>query len=318
MEYLRVLANFNFPSSINCIYMQLVVVPDVSSVSPDAKEALERGNILLFPQTPFEISKEDRDVLLRGGQTDAGFHKNIAYRPLSGKLTGLKSTPAGEKRLIHRAISSYSKSAIQLLGNMFGSYRASWRTDYTSFRSIEEEGRVLPVKKRNDLLHTDAFPTRPTNGGLILRIFSNINPEKSRDWITSEPFADLAPKYAKDAGLERIAAGAYSAKRKLLHALHGVGLPVTDRSPYDEFMLGFHDYLKMNSDYQRDSPKFQFHFPPGATWMVYTDVVPHSVLAGRYALEQTMIISRDSLQDKECSPASILERLAGRKLTYPL
>ena len=281
-------------------------------------DALEKGNILLFPQTPFEISKEDREVLLRGGQTDAGFHKNIAYRPLSGKLTGLKSTPGSEKRLIHRAISNYSKSAIELLGKMFASYRPTWKTDYASFRSIEEEGRVLPIKKRNDLLHTDAFPTRPTNGGLILRIFSNINPEKSRDWITSEPFATLAPKYAKAAGLDGIAGEANSPKRKLLHALWGMGLPVTDRSPYDEFMLGFHDYLKMNEDYQRNCPKYQFHFPPGATWMVYTDVVPHSVLAGRYALEQTMIIDRDSLRNKDCAPASILERLAGRKLTYPL
>lgn len=298
--------------------MQLVVVPNARAVSPDAREALEQGNILLFPQTPFEISQEDREVLLRGGQTDAGFHKNIAYRPLSGKLTGLKSTPSAEKRLIHRAISSYSTSAIELLGTMFPGYKASWRTDYTSFRSIEEEGRVLPIKKRNDLLHTDAFPTRPTNGGLILRIFSNINPEKSRDWITSEPFAALAPKYARDAGLDQIANGAHSAKRKIVHALHSLGLPVTDRSPYDEFMLGFHDYLKMNESYQRDTPKYQFHFPPGATWMVYTDVVPHSVLAGRYALEQTMIISRDSLGNKECAPASILERLAGKKLTYPL
>ncbi len=195
--------------------MELVVVPNASSPSPEAMDALERGNILLFPQTPFEISNEDREVLLRGGQTDAGFHKNIAYRPLSGKLTGLKSTPDSEKRLIHRAISNYSKSAIELLGNMFAPYRVSWRTDYASFRSIEEEGRVLPIKKRNDLLHTDAFPTRPTNGGLILRIFSNINPEKSRDWITSEPFATLAPKYAKDAGLNCIAGEADSPKKKI-------------------------------------------------------------------------------------------------------
>ena len=111
---------------------------------------------------------------------------------------------------------------------------------------------------------------------------------------------------------------ANSTGKKLLHALRGIGLPVTDRSPYDEFMLHFHDYLKMNESYQKNSPKFQFHFPPGTMWMVYTDVVPHSVMAGRYALEQTMIISRDSLRNRESAPASILERIAGRKLTYPL
>jgi hypothetical protein len=233
-------------------------------------------------------------------------------------LTGLGKTKPGEARQVRQAIANYSCRAIELLSEILAPYRSSWRTDFASFRSVEEEGRSLPLKKRNDLLHTDAFPTRPTNGGLILRIFSNINPEKTRDWVTSEPFAELAPKYAKQAGLDQVAEGAKSSKRKLLHVARGIGLPVIDRSPYDEFMLGFHDYLKTNADFQRDTPKFRFHFPPGATWAVFTDVVPHAVMAGRYALEQTMIISRDSLQNKECAPASVLEKIAGRKLTYPL
>lgn len=294
------------------------MVPSGRPASLDSLEALERGNILLFPQTPFEVSKEDREVLLGAGQVDGNFHKNIAYRPGSGKLTGLGKAHPGESDRVRQALANYSKRAIELLSEVLAPYRSAWRTDYASFRSIEEEGRTLPLKKRNDLLHTDAFPTRPTNGGLILRIFSNINPAKTRDWMTSEPFAALAPQYAQDAGLAAIADAAQSPWRKLVHTVRGMGMPVIDRSPYDEFMLGFHDYLKMNTSYQRDSPKFRFHFPPDATWIVFTDVVPHAVLAGRYALEQTMIISRDSLHNRECAPASILERLSGRKLTYPL
>jgi hypothetical protein len=298
--------------------MELVIAVSGRPSSPEWMEALERGNILLFPQTPFEISTEDREALLGAGQADGNFHKNIAYRPLSGRITGLGKTRHGESRRVREAIANYSRRAIELLGEVLDGYRESWRTDFASFRSIEEEGRVLPLKKRNDLLHIDAFPTRPTNGGMILRIFSNINPEKSRDWVTSEPFQELATKYANDAGLPLIANRAQSPRRSLVHAARGLGLPVIDRSPYDEFMLGFHDYLKMNEAYQRDTPKFRFHFPPGATWVVFTDVVPHAVMAGRYALEQTMIVSRDSLRNRDCAPASILERMAGRKLTYPL
>jgi hypothetical protein len=298
--------------------MELVAMHTGRAASIDSLEALERGNILFFPQTPFEISSEDRNALLGAGQADGNFHKNIAYRPASGKLTGLGKTHPGESGRIREAVANYSRHAIELLAEVLAPYRKSWRTDYTSFRSIEEEGRTLPLKKRNDLLHTDAFPTRPTNGGLILRIFSNINPSKTRDWMTSEPFAAIAPKYAPDAGIARVAANVRSPWRKLLHAARGVGLPVIDRSPYDEFMLGFHDYLKMNAAYQNDSLKFRFHFPPGATWIVFTDVVPHAVLGGRYALEQTMIIPRESLRRPECAPASILEQLTGRKLTYPL
>ena len=298
--------------------MELVIVPSGHSDPFTSQGALERGDILLFPQTPFEISQEDREALLGAGQADGNFHKNIAYRPLSGKLTGLGKTKSGEAGRIRKAISNYSRNAIALLSHVLRGYQTSWKTDYASFRSIEEEGRELPLKKRNDLLHTDAFPTRPTNGDLILRIFSNINPTQSRDWMTSEPFGALAPKYAQAAGLDAVTQSAESTRRKLLHAARSLGLPVLDRSPYDEFMLGFHDFLKMNAEYQRNTPKFRFHFPPGATWIVFTDIVPHAVLAGRYALEQTMIIARDSLNDKGRAPASILEGLAGRKLTYPL
>jgi hypothetical protein len=42
---------------------------------------LEEGNILLFPSTPFALPDKDREFLLRQRQTEAGYHKNIAYRP---------------------------------------------------------------------------------------------------------------------------------------------------------------------------------------------------------------------------------------------
>ena len=44
--------------------------------------------------------------------------------------------------------------------------------------------------------------------------------------------------------------------------LRGVGMPIPERSAYDRFMLGFHDYLKFNADYQRTCAKYRFEFPP--------------------------------------------------------
>jgi hypothetical protein len=301
--------------------MTIVRIRAGSYGSRDTLAALETGNILLLEGSPLEIPQDDRDALLGAGQADGNFHKNIAYRPSSGKLTGLGKTDPGEQERVHQAVAGYSRRAIQLLEKVLAPYSSSWGADYASFRSIEEEGRELPLKKRNDLLHTDAFPTRPTNGGLILRIFTNINPSKTRDWVTSDPFAHLAPQFANSAGLARIA----DAARSPFHAIgrvatrtaKSIGLPLVDRSPYDTFMLGFHDFLKLNNSYQKTCPKYRFNFAPGATWLVFTDVVPHAVLAGRYALEQTMIISRDSLVNRENAPASILEKLSGRILTDP-
>ncbi len=79
-------------------------------------------------------------------------------------------------------------------------------------------------------------------------------------------------------------------------------------------MLRFHDYLKENSDFQRDCPKIHLHFPPRATWMCYTDFAPHAVLSGQYTLEQTFIIPVRALVTPERSPIRILEKMAGRPL----
>jgi hypothetical protein len=83
------------------------------------------------------------------------------------------------------------------------------------------------------------------------------------------------------------------------------------RSAYDEFMLRFHDFLKKNDDFQKNASREEFSFPPGATWMAFTDGVSHAVLSGRHALEQTFQISRGSLASPESAPIAVLERLAG-------
>ncbi len=86
------------------------------------------------------------------------------------------------------------------------------------------------------------------------------------------------------------------------------------RSPYDRFMLHFHEYLKRNTDFQQNCPKYRFDFPPGSTWLTFTDVLPHSVHSGQHALEQTFIISKSSLSRAENAPVRILERLYGKPL----
>ena len=117
----------------------------------------------------------------------------------------------------------------------------------------------MPLTKRNDLLHVDAFPTRPVFGSLILRCFTNVNPEQSREWMTSDPFAILAPGVAAKAGLAQFAGSADSAmhkvRRTLTRKLAQTGMPVVDRSPYDAFMLHFHDWLKGNREYQEKCPE---------------------------------------------------------------
>ena len=138
---------------------------------------------------------------------------------------------------------SYSESAVACAARLLPRYRQHWSLDYASLRPIEEAGRDLPLKKRNDLLHTDAFPTRPTRGGLILRIFWNLHPSRPRVWWTSDRFESQATRYAAAAGLGRIA------RHRPLAMLRRLGFPLAARSAYDEFMLAFHDYLKSKAEF---------------------------------------------------------------------
>jgi hypothetical protein len=289
------------------VYYESVELVTVGEAAPcdDYYLALERGNVLFFPRTPFPFSEEERNVLRSSELSSSRHHKNIAYRPASDKVTGFDSGAVKDPERLRAVLRSYSQHALEFLRAFLPRYMDKCRIDFASFRPLEEEGRDLPTKKRNDLLHVDSFPTRPTSGDLILRFFTNINPTKPRVWLTSDPFETIASRYAADAGLPQIARGADGSF--VTRLMRAAGLAASNRSAYDRLMLGFHDYLKFNADYQRDCPKYRFEFPPDSSWMVFTDVVPHAVLSGQYALEQTVIVRRESLLRQEHAPIAILE-----------
>jgi hypothetical protein len=295
--------------------VKLVSALEPADFRSDFRSVLERGDILFFPDGGFEIPATVRTALMGATQDARGFHKNIAYKPNLDKVSGL----TGEAEAVKQAMHEYSRRALEFMGRILPDYARAWKVDYASFRSIEERGRELPPTKRNDLLHVDAFPTRPVFGDLILRCFTNVNQTQAREWVTSDPFAMLAPREADNAGLAQFANAAGSSlhqlRRSVTKALARTGMPVVDRSPYDAFMLHFHDWLKENQEYQEKCAKYRFNLPPGSTWLVFTDMVPHAVMAGRLALEQTVIVSRDSLFNPLRAPSSILERMTGRTLT---
>lgn len=274
-------------------------------------ERLESNEILFFARPPFAFSDAEREFLLAQRGADSRLHKNVSYRPTTDVLRGFAGDEGSTQRM-HAVIRSYSAQVVAFVRQFLSPYAPDLLLDYASFRPLEEEGRALPLHKRNDLLHVDAFPSRPTRGGRILRVFTNIHPTKARVWITTDRFPALAQRYARQAGLERIAAA--SAARSVGHLLHALGLPVADRSAYDQFMLRFHDWLKENGTFQSECPKQPIEFPPLATWLVFTDGVPHAVLSGQYALEQTFIVPTTALVAPQQAPIRVLENIAGVSL----
>jgi hypothetical protein len=276
-------------------------------------ELLESGQILFFREPPFHLPSEDREFLLAQEWTELRLHKNVSYRPSEDGLRGFSGDAATVNR-VHTIMRNYSAQVIEFLTKFLSPYAGKWVLDFSSFRPLEEQGRDLPLHKRNDLLHVDAFPSRPTRGGRILRVFTNLNPKSPRVWQTTEAFPILAQKFAVEAGLQQIAEDDSVLRRTVQGWGARLGFRGIGRTPYDIFMLRFHDFLKENAAFQENCPKVRLEFPPLATWLVFTDGVAHAVMSGQYALEQTFLIPPESLVAPQHAPFHILAGIAGRQL----
>jgi hypothetical protein len=134
--------------------------------------------------------------------------------------------------------------------------------------------------------------------------------------VVGEPFPTLVKQFApQQIALPGAENGASRAAKSFARGIGlGAAIPSLKRSPYDDFMMRFHNFLKENEAFQSGCEKHPFHFPAGSSWMVYTDTVPHAVLTGQYALEQTFLVAPEAMVTPDASPLRVLEAMAGAKL----
>ena len=240
-------------------------------------------------------------------------HKNVSYRPGEDVLRGVSGDAATIER-IHSILRNYAAQVIDFATKFLSPYAGKWILDFSSFRPLEEEGRDLPLHKRNDLLHVDAFPTRPTRGGRILRIFTNLNPSRARIWNTTDKFDSLARQYADDAGLRKI-------RKRIRVQPHGAELGpkawISRHGP--DALRHVHASLSRLSEGKcgvsgklpEDSPRISAALHAG--WFSPT-ASRTAVLSGQYAIEQTFLIPPETLVAPQYAPYRILESLAGTSL----
>lgn len=264
--------------------------------------ALESGCVLYFPQLTFGVLPGEHSLL--SPRLSDGRAKNISLDP-SGRLENAKLS-LEEHRLLPAMMERFASGAHRFVGELLPRYAPKLERARTSFRPMEVAGRRSSPTSDDTRLHIDAFPARPLHGRRILRLFSNVHPGGvPRVWNVGEPFAEMAARFLP------LVKEPVPLKPWFLAA---IGATRGVRSAYDSLMLGLHDAAKLDTDYQDHVARTELQFPPGSSWLCFTDQVMHAVLSGQFLLEQTFCLDVDAMAQPALAPIRVLEAMSERRL----
>ncbi len=276
---------------------------ELGAATRGVEAMLEAGQVLHFARLAFALRGTEPGLL--NTKFADGQAKNISLRGRDGSLRGAAGS-APEQASLQALAARFRDHAGALVERLFPHYHGALSLGNTSYRPLPIEGRATRWRQDDTRLHVDAFPSNPTHGQRLLRVFSNIHPAgQARHWRVGEPFEDFAQRF-----LPRIPAPLPGAAWAL-HALH---ITKSRRSAYDHYMLHLHDRAKADAAYQATAPQQHVDFLPGSTWVVYSDQVLHAAMSGQFMLEQTFTLPAAALQAPQTAPLHVLQRLLGRPL----
>ncbi len=267
-----------------------------------AAEALESGRVLALPHLEFVL--DDAETLLLSPEM-AGTAKNVSLSADGATLRGIECGEV-ERQLLHGMMRRFQSQARALVHGLLPDYAAALQQGRTSFRPAHIEGRTTSWRKDDSRLHVDSFPSSPTAGRRIFRVFSNIHPGgEPRCWRLGEPFDRVAARF-----VPAIRPPLWGVSR----LMHTLGVTKQLRTPYDHYMLALHDAMKSDLDYQSSATQQRHAFGARSSWLVYTDQASHAAMSGQHALEQTYLLPVEAMRDAARSPLRVLESLLGRAL----
>jgi len=263
---------------------------------------LEHDGVVVIAGLPFALPPDEEAFLTP--DVFSGDAKNVSYDPITGTVGGTKVEGEALERM-RAMIARYSAFAEDVLARVAPGYGPHLQLRRTSFRPGPVDTRVLSKRKDDRRLHVDAFQSNPNQGRRILRVFTNVHPAGlERVWDVAE---DDFEGYAKRM-VGQVSPKPAGAWRETL------GLTKGRRTAYDSLMLQLHDKAKLDDAWQAAEPKVRLSFPPGTTWIVYTDSVLHAALMGQHAFEQTFYLPPDAMAEPARAPVRVLERLIGQPL----
>jgi 3-deoxy-D-manno-octulosonic acid hydroxylase-like protein len=272
------------------------------AASQAAMAALEIGDVLFCPELAFTVEPEEASLF---SPAILGGAKNASFDPRTNRLGGTTLT-GRDAETLSRLMRRFCEAAAVMVDRLAPEYRGRLAQARASFRPAEIAGRATSWRKDDTRLHIDSFPATPSGGRRILRLFTNVNPERRpRSWRIGDRFEAVAQRFAPRLRMPLPGAG---------QLLAWLRVTKTPRSPYDALMLQLHDAMKADAEFQARSPQSAVDFPAGSTWIAFTDQVSHAATAGQHQLEQTFLLPVDAMQRPDSSPLRVLERLKGRRL----
>ena len=272
------------------------------ALSAESIAALEAGTVLYFPQLAFTLDAAEQCLLTPALRDPKA--RNISLGS-DGHLKGALGDSATQAALT-TMIGRFQQQSRDFIERSLPAYRLALRAAPTSYRPSQVESRTQSWRADDRRLHVDAFPSRPNYGERILRVFTNINPHGvPRVWRIGEPFETVA---------QRFVARAKPYADWQARALHALRVTKSRRSEYDHLMLQLHDGMKSDLQYQQQAQQLTMAFPPGSSWVCFSDQTSHAVMSGQFMLEQTLHLSPEAQYDRHASPLAILSRLTGRAL----
>lgn len=270
-------------------------------------EILERPELVALPGCPFSLPSRDDLTFLTQQRTAKYRHKDIYFNPNDGQIQGCREKDVTRRDRVRRILSSFSDSVDSWLRNALPAYASGLVKDRATLRTREEATRALRVTARNDLLHIDNFPTRPTYGRRILRVFVNIHPTENQVWAVSEDFRQLLKRYSEVHKVPIRTMTEWLAPATSMLSIFGRRRDT--RSAYDAWMLRLHHFLKQDLAFQSLAARKVINFAPSATWLLFSDGLAHAHLRGRFVLEHSFFVDSKCLVAAAESPIAILAAL---------
>lgn len=264
----------------------------------------ERGEIVVWPTCPFiQFAETDLRILNNISATFAG-KKDISFDPLNRRFSGRRSI-AGENAVqLEELFLHFSQLAEEWLLHTCPEYEGGVVRDRVTWHLSEEATRLLRHNARNDLLHIDHFPTRPSNGRRILRVFINLDQHDPNVWSTADRIREIVQQYGRVHPIPKREQESWLSTKTRWPQFF---LPNwLGRSEYDSLMLRIHHWLKNNEDYQVKSARKLWSFPSGCMWAVCTDSLSYAWLRGKRVLEHSFFINQNVWQAVDHAPISIL------------